>query len=321
MDVFDLSEAQATYILDLQLRRLTKFSRIELENEKAELERAIEELRDPARRREAAAASWCPPSSPTSPRRTARPAHRAARSRRRAPATAASPLEIADDPCWVLLSSTGLLARTGTPSPSPARARRAKHDVVVGGGPHDRARGVRRSSPPPGGWCGSRRSTCRRSRRPTARPACRRRRASRAPTSTSAKGEEPVTSCRSAPTHRSRPRHRAGVVKRVTPETRPRATTGTSSASRTATASSAPPVADRRGRSTSSSSPPTPSCCASRRSRCAPGPLGRRHGRHQAAAGARVAFFGVVDPRATASSSRRRLVRRPARHRGRRRSR
>ena len=45
MDVFDLSEAQATYILDLQLRRLTKFSRIELENEKAELERAIEELR------------------------------------------------------------------------------------------------------------------------------------------------------------------------------------------------------------------------------------------------------------------------------------
>src|SRR5580765_384177 len=45
IDVFDLSDPQATYILDLQLRRLTKFSRIELENEKTELERQIEALR------------------------------------------------------------------------------------------------------------------------------------------------------------------------------------------------------------------------------------------------------------------------------------
>ena len=35
MEVFDLSELQATYILDLQLRRLTKFSRLELEAERA----------------------------------------------------------------------------------------------------------------------------------------------------------------------------------------------------------------------------------------------------------------------------------------------
>ena len=45
MSVFDLSDAQATYILDLQLRRLTKFSRIELEKERDELERLIEQLR------------------------------------------------------------------------------------------------------------------------------------------------------------------------------------------------------------------------------------------------------------------------------------
>ena len=45
MDVFDLTEIQANYILELQLRRLTKFSLIELETEKADLERAIEELR------------------------------------------------------------------------------------------------------------------------------------------------------------------------------------------------------------------------------------------------------------------------------------
>jgi DNA gyrase subunit A len=42
--VFDLDEIQATYILDLRLRRLTKFSRIELENEKAELLAEIEAL-------------------------------------------------------------------------------------------------------------------------------------------------------------------------------------------------------------------------------------------------------------------------------------
>ncbi len=44
ISVFDLTEIQADYILDMPLRRLTKFSRIELEKEKAELERTIEEL-------------------------------------------------------------------------------------------------------------------------------------------------------------------------------------------------------------------------------------------------------------------------------------
>src|ERR687889_2774963 len=42
--VFDLSTAQAEYILELRLRRLTKFSRIELESEADELRRQIAEL-------------------------------------------------------------------------------------------------------------------------------------------------------------------------------------------------------------------------------------------------------------------------------------
>ncbi|MDR0950555.1 MAG: DNA topoisomerase IV subunit A [Candidatus Ancillula sp.] len=42
--IFDLSEIQANYILDLRLRRLTKFSKIELETEKAELEAEISRL-------------------------------------------------------------------------------------------------------------------------------------------------------------------------------------------------------------------------------------------------------------------------------------
>lgn len=43
--VFELSELQAEYILELRLRRLTKFSQIELETEKAQLQTEIVELK------------------------------------------------------------------------------------------------------------------------------------------------------------------------------------------------------------------------------------------------------------------------------------
>jgi len=46
MTAFDLSEAQANYILELRLRRLTKFSRIELETERDELLAKIASLRE-----------------------------------------------------------------------------------------------------------------------------------------------------------------------------------------------------------------------------------------------------------------------------------
>jgi DNA gyrase subunit A len=48
------------------------------------------------------------------------------------PATVTSPLEVADDPCWVLLSSTGLMARTTSDAPLPSDGPRSKHDAVVG---------------------------------------------------------------------------------------------------------------------------------------------------------------------------------------------
>ncbi|EFA23412.1 DNA gyrase/topoisomerase IV subunit A [Bifidobacterium gallicum] len=44
MQVFDLDDIQAQYILDLRLRRLTKMSRIELETERDDLRRSIAEL-------------------------------------------------------------------------------------------------------------------------------------------------------------------------------------------------------------------------------------------------------------------------------------
>jgi DNA gyrase subunit A len=130
MDVFDLTEVQATYILDLQLRRLTRFSRIELETEKAELERQIEELEAiladeklltklvSTELAEVAKAHG-------TPRRTVLLESAGA------PATVTSPLEVADDPCWVLLSSTGLMARTTSDAPLPADGPRSKHDAVV----------------------------------------------------------------------------------------------------------------------------------------------------------------------------------------------
>lgn len=44
--VFELSEIQANYILEMPLRRLTKFSRIELESEKTELDKTIKLLQE-----------------------------------------------------------------------------------------------------------------------------------------------------------------------------------------------------------------------------------------------------------------------------------
>jgi len=44
IDIFELSDVQADYILDMPLRRLTKFSKLELEKEAEELRRTLEEL-------------------------------------------------------------------------------------------------------------------------------------------------------------------------------------------------------------------------------------------------------------------------------------
>ncbi|HET8615934.1 MAG TPA: DNA gyrase subunit A [Actinomycetales bacterium] len=130
MSVFDLSQAQADYILELQLRRLTKFSRIELETERDELQRDIARLREiladeqvlrgvvSGELAEVATAHG-------TPRRTVLLESAGA------VATAATPLEVADDPCWVLMSSTGLLARTTTDEPLSTDGARHRHDVVT----------------------------------------------------------------------------------------------------------------------------------------------------------------------------------------------
>lgn len=128
--VFDLSTLQADYILELRLRRLTRFSRIELEAELDELRRQIEQLRailaDDAVLRALVSDELAEVAKAHgTPRRTVLLASAGA------PATAASPMEVADDPCWVLLSSTGLLARTGEGDPFSPGGERAAHDVLA----------------------------------------------------------------------------------------------------------------------------------------------------------------------------------------------
>jgi DNA gyrase subunit A len=130
IDVFDLSDAQATYILDLQLRRLTKFSRVELETEKAELERQIEALRailgdEKLLLRTVSNELADVAKAHGTPRRTVLLESAGT------PIAMSTPLEVTDDPCWVLLSSTGLLARTTSADVPPTGGSRHQHDAIL----------------------------------------------------------------------------------------------------------------------------------------------------------------------------------------------
>jgi DNA gyrase subunit A len=145
MQVFDLSEIQAQYILDTPLRRLTRYDRLELERERETLQREIAELTaildSEQRLRDVVSAELAAVSEQfATPRRTVLlESSGAAR-------TAAVPMEVADDPCTVLLSTTGLLARTASAAQDqdPERASapasqvrpgtggsRAAHDAIV----------------------------------------------------------------------------------------------------------------------------------------------------------------------------------------------
>jgi DNA gyrase subunit A len=143
MAVFELSEIQAQYILDTPLRRLTRYDRLELEREQEELRAEIASLtailESDAKLRELVSGELAEVAKKFgTPRRTVLLEGGSA-----AATVAAVPLEVADDPCVVLMSATGLVARvavasdaSGPPAervlvpPSPD-ASRAAHDVVV----------------------------------------------------------------------------------------------------------------------------------------------------------------------------------------------
>ncbi|GKV72886.1 MULTISPECIES: DNA gyrase/topoisomerase IV subunit A [Pseudarthrobacter] len=145
MSIYDLTEIQANYILELRLRQLTKYSRIELEKEQDELRREIAELEailgSEERLRtlvsdelgEIAEEHGTPrrtvllESEAVAPTVAADLALAAGKKGKAAPLA----LEIADDPCWAILTASGQVARTSNQEPLAEAGPRAKHDVFT----------------------------------------------------------------------------------------------------------------------------------------------------------------------------------------------
>ncbi|PJN21546.1 DNA topoisomerase (ATP-hydrolyzing) subunit A [Kitasatospora sp. CB02891] len=131
MERFGISETQTAYILDTPLRRLTRFDRVELEAEQAKLLKEIAELTeilesDTKLRSVVSSELGAVAKQFGTERRTV------LLEAGSVPSAALSvPLEVADDPCRVLLSSTGLLARTFDLEPVTEEPSRAKHDVLA----------------------------------------------------------------------------------------------------------------------------------------------------------------------------------------------
>lgn len=174
MAVFDLDEVQAQYILDLRLRRLTRMSRIELEAERDDLKKRIEELErilasaaeldrvvvremdetveqygtprrtvlldagpdgsltpvsakgdDSAASREALEAARAAATVSNAAADVAAATAAAKKAGEEAPVAAA--LQIGDEPCAVMMSATGLIART-SPSALDVYASRTVSD-------------------------------------------------------------------------------------------------------------------------------------------------------------------------------------------------
>ncbi|MEU9312222.1 DNA topoisomerase IV subunit A [Streptomyces sp. NPDC048256] len=141
MERFSLSEIQTQYILDTPLRRLTKYDRIELEAEKEKLNEEIAELTrildSDAELRKLVSAELASVAKKFGTER------RTVLLESSGTTATAVPLQVADDPCRVLLSSTGLLARTANGEPFTENAedaedgggggggKRTKHDVII----------------------------------------------------------------------------------------------------------------------------------------------------------------------------------------------
>jgi DNA gyrase subunit A len=135
---FRLSDIQAQYILDTPLRRLTKYDRLELDAEAEKLRAEIAELTailddEGALKKVIAAELAQVAKDHAAPRRTVlMDGDLAVILEESKPA---GPLEITDDPCQVILSATGLLARTAADTEDAAQVRRrngrVKHDAIL----------------------------------------------------------------------------------------------------------------------------------------------------------------------------------------------
>ncbi|OKL49944.1 DNA gyrase/topoisomerase IV subunit A [Boudabousia marimammalium] len=124
---FDLSEVQADHILSLQLRRLTKLARIELETERDNLRKEIAELEallasDELRRHLVRDELQDTAQRLSTPRRTV------LTSQMPMP-TKGAPLEVPDGPCQLVLAADGSLSRFDTEEDLPTDGDRVANDA------------------------------------------------------------------------------------------------------------------------------------------------------------------------------------------------
>lgn len=141
MEVFELSTAQADYILELRLRRLTKFSRVELEAEADSLRKeiaALEEILGSDKKLVNVVINELEEVSKLlgTPRRTVLSTSTALAS---TPATrkaeqSGQALQIEDSPCAIILSGSGRLTRADLNSPEDAISQgthRTNNDAIA----------------------------------------------------------------------------------------------------------------------------------------------------------------------------------------------
>lgn len=136
MATFDLSELQAEYILELRLRRLTKFSRLELESERDQLVREIAELehilssssvlRDLVASELQAVSDKYGDDRRTTIQVGSADVTAALASSAKRNATVSA--ELADTPCQIILTSSGRIARI--PEAVALPTKRRKHDSI-----------------------------------------------------------------------------------------------------------------------------------------------------------------------------------------------
>ncbi|HLK02774.1 MAG TPA: DNA topoisomerase IV subunit A [Streptosporangiaceae bacterium] len=131
-DIFELSEIQAQYILDTPLRRLTRYDRLELEREQDELRGEIAELTEILQDEEKLR-TLVSDELADAARRFGTPRRTVLLENGAAP-VAAVPLEVADEPCQVLLSATGRITRISaerSDAHAPRTSSRGAHDALA----------------------------------------------------------------------------------------------------------------------------------------------------------------------------------------------
>ncbi len=133
--IFDLSEIQAEYILELRLRRLTKFSKIELEAEKASLLAEIAELENILANdfelRSIVSSEMAEVAQKYGNERRTTLMSNVEEVKPMTMAKAASvSAELADTDCWIVLSASGKLARLDQEFADESTAR-SSHDAIL----------------------------------------------------------------------------------------------------------------------------------------------------------------------------------------------